>query len=133
MTMEERVALWDAINAYTEACGGDPSKHVYGNTTRQKAVAEVERLVRQVERQETSKLTDCERNLQRAVQDLGALEKLRAHPWLASELDLIWSERSLRQTDIDDCISSDVERDRMSVEFLDELIALLQPGEVSRG
>lgn len=47
--MEERAALWDAINAYAETCGGDPSKHVYGNTPRQKAVAEVERLVRQVE------------------------------------------------------------------------------------
>lgn len=46
MTNEERVRLWDAINAYAIACGGDPAKHVYGNTPRQKAVAEVERAVR---------------------------------------------------------------------------------------
>ena len=40
-----KVALWDAINAYVQACGADPSKHVYGNTTRQRAVAEVERFI----------------------------------------------------------------------------------------
>lgn len=39
-----RVALWDAINRYVVACGGDPSRHVYGNTARMKAVAEVERI-----------------------------------------------------------------------------------------
>lgn len=42
--MRTRVALWDAINRYVVACGGDPLRHVYGNTARQKAVAEVERI-----------------------------------------------------------------------------------------
>lgn len=41
-----QVPLWDAINRYVMACRGDPSKHVYGNTTRQKAVAEVCGVVR---------------------------------------------------------------------------------------
>lgn len=44
---ELRVRLWDAINNYATTCGGDPSAHVYGNTSRQKAVAEVERALRQ--------------------------------------------------------------------------------------
>ena len=45
MTDDDRVKLWDAINAYVVACGGDPSRHVYGNTPRMDAVAEVERAV----------------------------------------------------------------------------------------
>lgn len=49
MTNEQRVALWDAINRYAQTCGGDPSKHVYGNTPRMDAVADVERVVRDVE------------------------------------------------------------------------------------
>lgn len=40
-----RTALWDAINDYTQACGGDPSSHVYGNARRQCAVARAERAV----------------------------------------------------------------------------------------
>ena len=39
------VALWDAINEYVEACGGDPSRHVYGNTRRMAAVVRVEAAV----------------------------------------------------------------------------------------
>lgn len=45
MTDDDRVKLWDAINAYVVACGGDPSRHVYGNTPRMDAVSEVERAV----------------------------------------------------------------------------------------
>lgn len=40
-----QVPLWDAINDYATACGGDPSSYVYGNTTRQRAVAAVNRVV----------------------------------------------------------------------------------------
>lgn len=40
-----RVRLWGAINRYAEACGADPSKHIYGNIPRMDAVVEVERLV----------------------------------------------------------------------------------------
>ena len=40
-----RVALWEAINSYARACGGDPSKHVYGNAHRMEAVCRVERVV----------------------------------------------------------------------------------------
>jgi len=42
---DHRIKLWDAINAYTIACGGNPGLRVYGNTSRMKAVAEVEDLV----------------------------------------------------------------------------------------
>lgn len=41
----DRIALWDAINAYVVTCGGDPSKYVLGNTSRMEAVARVERVV----------------------------------------------------------------------------------------
>lgn len=41
----DRVALWDAIHRYVIACGGDPSKHVYGNTPRMQAVCDVENTV----------------------------------------------------------------------------------------
>jgi hypothetical protein len=67
--------------------------------------------------------SDCERNLQRAVQDLGALERLRAHPKRAVLIALLehdrdeWAEREAGYM----------------VPLLDELIGLLQPGEVSRG
>lgn len=37
-----KTKLWDAINQYTETCGGDPSKNVQGNTSRQAAVVAVE-------------------------------------------------------------------------------------------
>lgn len=50
MTNEERVKLWDAVNEYVIACGGDPGKHVYGNTPRAAAVVGVENAVRAAER-----------------------------------------------------------------------------------
>lgn len=40
--------LWDAINDYAITVGGDPSRQVYGNTARMKAVAAVGRIVDQV-------------------------------------------------------------------------------------
>ena len=36
--------LWDAINEYVAACGGFPDRCVYGNLTRQQAVAKIEKL-----------------------------------------------------------------------------------------
>lgn len=41
-------ALWEAINRYAVSVGGDPSRHVYGNTSRMQAVAEVDRAVHQM-------------------------------------------------------------------------------------
>lgn len=40
-----QVDLWDAINEYVVACGGRPDARVYGNSRRQLAVVEVERVV----------------------------------------------------------------------------------------
>lgn len=64
MDTPSRVRLWDEINRYVVACGGDPSKHVYGNTPRQVAVAQVEKIVREVETawaNDMRKITDeCE-------------------------------------------------------------------------
>jgi len=49
--MDERTdfktALWDAIHRYVRSCGGDPGKPVYGNTPRQMAVTDIERLIEQ--------------------------------------------------------------------------------------
>ena len=39
--MQWQREMWDAINRYVVACGGDPSKHVYGNTPRMRAVVDV--------------------------------------------------------------------------------------------
>src|ERR1700690_1965115 len=39
---EKKVRLWEAINRYVVSCGGAPDKHVYGNTSRQRAVTDVE-------------------------------------------------------------------------------------------
>ncbi len=44
MTMEQRVELWNAINAYAEACGGDTSARTV-STRRMSAVADVERIL----------------------------------------------------------------------------------------
>ncbi len=41
----DRVALWEEINRYVLACGGDPSKHVYGNTPRMEAVSRIENVI----------------------------------------------------------------------------------------
>jgi hypothetical protein len=43
-----KATLWEAINAYVSACGGDPDKHIHGNTARQQAVVAVERAVGQL-------------------------------------------------------------------------------------
>lgn len=40
--------LWNAINRYAEAVGGDPSKHVHGNVPRMQAVADVGKVVTKV-------------------------------------------------------------------------------------
>ena len=42
LAIREKTALWDAVNAYVVSCGGDPAKHVYGNTLRQLSVVSVE-------------------------------------------------------------------------------------------
>lgn len=39
------IALWDAINRYVVACGGDPAVAVHGNTARMQAVADVGSIV----------------------------------------------------------------------------------------
>lgn len=46
--MQFEVDLWDAINRYVVACGGDPGSHVYGNTARMQAVADVSKIVDRV-------------------------------------------------------------------------------------
>jgi len=43
--MKFEVDLWDAINRYVVACGGDPASHVHGNTARMQAVADVGAIV----------------------------------------------------------------------------------------
>lgn len=57
MTPTTRVKLWDLINEYASACGGDTSNRTVG-VRRQKCVAEIESLVRTIE-SETSESPDC--------------------------------------------------------------------------
>lgn len=64
----------------------------------------------------------CERNLKQAIADLGALERCRKHPAFANVIELLKMDRD------DSACVNDAE-----VELFDELITLLQPGEVSRG
>lgn len=49
MTNAQRARLWDEINRYVATCGGDASKHVYGNTPRQVAVSQIEAIIREIE------------------------------------------------------------------------------------
>jgi hypothetical protein len=43
--IEPKKKLWDAINKYVRACGGDPSRNVYVKTIRQQVIIEIENLV----------------------------------------------------------------------------------------
>lgn len=43
--MRPHVSLWDAINRYVVACGGNPSRYVHGNTPRMTAVVDAERYI----------------------------------------------------------------------------------------
>jgi hypothetical protein len=49
MTPADQNRLWHWINAYAMTCGGDPSEHVYGNTPRQTAVAEIGKTIADAE------------------------------------------------------------------------------------
>jgi hypothetical protein len=49
MTDDQVRRLWDEINQYVITCGGDPSKHVYGNLPRQKAVANISSVIKEIE------------------------------------------------------------------------------------
>jgi hypothetical protein len=46
--MQLEVELWNAINSYAIAVGGDPSRYVYGYDTRMRAVAEVGKIIDKV-------------------------------------------------------------------------------------
>jgi len=43
--MRFEIELWDLINGYASSVGGNPSRYVYGNVTRMKMVAAVNRLI----------------------------------------------------------------------------------------
>mgnify|MGYP003494868936 CR=1 FL=1 len=58
ITHETRVRLWDAINRYAQTCGGDPSKHVYGNIARMNAVVDVEQVLRDAAFEEPERTPD---------------------------------------------------------------------------
>lgn len=98
-----KVPLWDAIDDYVRACGGDPSKHVYGNTTRQRAVVAVEAVVSRAidgEPNEPCAITGCpNRSDYEAwarlrdpvlgkptshLQKVTVCEEHKTHPWLCA-------------------------------------------------
>lgn len=49
MTPTLHEELWAAINHYAVSCGGSPATRVYGNETRQRAVARIERVAQAIE------------------------------------------------------------------------------------
>jgi hypothetical protein len=50
--MQLEVELWNAINSYAIAVGGDPSRHVYGHDARMQAVVEVGKVIARVRSRE---------------------------------------------------------------------------------
>lgn len=69
--------LWDAINRYAVACGGDPGSHVYGNTARMQAVADVGKIVDRSAYAVAQELAQLWRDQRTASFDL--LDRLAAH------------------------------------------------------
>ncbi len=59
LCMQLEKELWDAINDYAISVGGNPAKHVYGNTPRMRAVAEVSRIVDRVSEVEALRKKLC--------------------------------------------------------------------------
>jgi hypothetical protein len=45
VTLKEKIALWDAVNRYVQACGGNTCAP---NSEREKAVVAVERIVEKI-------------------------------------------------------------------------------------
>jgi hypothetical protein len=78
-----RIDLWDAINEYATACGGDPGANVYGNTRRQRAVAAVERAARYA--------TEPEAPSERGAYSLPALP---TDPGYEDQLDALLASKS---------------------------------------
>jgi len=42
--LQSKIELWEAIHEYVVACGGDPTKHIYGNTNAMDAVIKIENI-----------------------------------------------------------------------------------------
>jgi hypothetical protein len=80
--------------------------------------------------------SDCERNLQRAIADLGALERLRTHPGLSNLVQETEGQRHWWACVAEDCDEpEDEDMKRTALECAEAhalLLELLQPGEVSR-
>lgn len=79
-------ALWDAINMYTESCGGNPSNHVYGNTKRMDAVATVERIAEEIGSGTAQLLSGAERR-EEALRRLRDLRKGQRVYLLCAKID----------------------------------------------
>lgn len=72
--MRFEVELWDAINRYAAAVGGDPASHAHGNEARMRAVADVGAVVRAAleERQTPKTAPPTNPNCQGVVGTIGA-------------------------------------------------------------
>lgn len=86
--------LWDAINRYATSCGGDPSDHVYGNTSRQQAVASVNNAVRDfvLPPDSTSLAPDVQAQECRDPSDDAAVEAVAREMQVTSDL---WVEHGM--------------------------------------
>lgn len=56
LSLENKIALWDAINKYVAACGGKMGRN--NVIAREKIVVEVERAVEDIINQENQSLTE---------------------------------------------------------------------------
>lgn len=75
--MQFEVDLWDVINRYVVACGGDPGSHVYGNTARMQAVSDVSKIVDLAAYDTARELAQMWRDQRTAPFDL--LDRLASH------------------------------------------------------
>jgi hypothetical protein len=75
--------LWDAINKYVKSCGGDPSKHIYGNTPRMDAVVMIKRYAEQLQPHPplAEDIEHVGKSAKRTKRDLNIMERIFAEVW----------------------------------------------------
>lgn len=98
--LEQRVSVWDAINKYTEACGGDAGRKT-GNVQRMDAVVEVEKaissLIDHSDKYREAILNYCKNNI---AFDYALLEDGHRKMFVENRMSgtqIIWSEETYEE------------------------------------
>ena len=98
--LEQRVPVWDAINKYAEACGGDAGRKT-GSTQRMDAVVEVEKaissLIDRSEKHRGAILDYCKNSI---AFDYALLEDGRRKMLVENRMSgtqIIWSEETYEE------------------------------------